>query len=81
MYDQLRDIRQSRDRRRRLPIGGEPAPHPRQNLRCVVGAEPFAADGNGVGAMLSDFYRAEAVTDFLDAGKLAGFRVPPPRRE
>jgi len=29
--------------------------------------------------MLSDFYRAEPITDFLSAGEADAFRVPPPR--
>ena len=31
--------------------------------------------------MLSDFYRAEMITDLLGAGELAAFRVPSPRRK
>ena len=31
--------------------------------------------------MLSDFYRAETITDVLGAGELTPFRVPPPRRK
>jgi hypothetical protein len=31
--------------------------------------------------MLSDFYRAEMITDLLGAGESAAFRVPSPRRK
>jgi hypothetical protein len=31
--------------------------------------------------MLGDLYRAEPITDFLNAGKPAAFGVPPPRRK